>query len=75
MSEARKGLLDGVLEGVAEKKLSPRDAWDFFSKMCLEKKEVLAILASLYNGEITVSAAKEEFTLLAAQQRQHKRPA
>lgn len=74
MPEEKEGLLDRVLERIAEKKLSPRDAWDFFSKMDLDRKEALSILASLYAGEITASEAKEEITFLAAQN-EHKRPA
>lgn len=77
MPEARvkEGLLDRVLESVAEEKLSPRDAWDFFSKMDLERKEVLAILASLYARKITASEAKEEITFLATHHKGQHRPA
>lgn len=74
MSEkiAKEGLLDMVYESIAQGKLSPEQALDFFSKMDIDGERTLAILGSLSAGDIiTAVEAKEEISFLAM----YKRPA
>ena len=75
MSEQKKkeGLLGSIFESVLQGKLSPEDVVVFLSKMNLEKKKLISVLASLGAKKITVSQAKEEIAALLKQSKRTKR--